>query len=109
MSREDMMNKLGLTPADFGEKDLQTEYTEFVEKWLNDTVHSQRDYDNVDTCIGRYYNSPIPKFKAEAHAVNDWVSLVWVECYKILDDVKAGKRPIPTKEELIAELPKLEW
>ena len=73
-----------------------------------DNACKERGYDNGFACAS-YATFSVPKFKAEAHAVNDWVSLVWVECYKILDDVKAGKRPIPTKEELIAELPKLEW
>ena len=33
----------------------------------------------------------------------------WAKGYEILDDVLSGKRPMPTIEEVLAELPPLEW
>ena len=35
--------------------------------------------------------------------------MVWDKCWDILKEVKEGKRAIPTLEEVIAELPKLDW
>ena len=34
---------------------------------------------------------------------------MWAKGYEILDAVIAGERPIPTREELLAELPSFEW
>lgn len=89
-------------------EEIKQRLTDGVENYMNSVVQ-ERNYDNITTCIGRYYNSPVEKFRLEAQAVNDWVSAVWVKCYAILDEVEAGTRPIPTLEEVIAELPKLEW
>ena len=82
--------------------------TDAVENWMNSIVR-ERGYDDVTTCIGRYYNSPVDKFKAESRAVSAWVSAVWQSCYTILDEVLAGKRTAPSEQELIIELPKLTW
>lgn len=90
------------------EEEIRRLLTDGVENWMNSIVQ-ERNYDNITTCIGRYFNSPVEKFRLEAQAVNDWVSAVWVKCYAILDEVKAGTRPIPTLEEVISELPQLDW
>lgn len=89
-------------------EEIQKMLTDGVENYMNSIVQ-ERNYDNITTCIGRYYNSPVDKFRLEAQAVNVWVSEVWVKCYAILDEVKTGKRAIPTLEEVIAELPVLVW
>ena len=36
-----------------------------------------------------------------------WRSAVWAKGYEILDAVKSGARSIPSKDELLAELPDL--
>ena len=88
--------------------EIKKRLTDGVENYMNSVVQ-ERNYDNITTCIGRYYNSPVDKFRLEAQAVNVWVSEVWVKCYAILDEVLAGTREIPTLEELINELPVLDW
>lgn len=107
MSRQSMMEKLNLTPADFGEKSLQQQYTELVQKHMDKTVQA-RGYDDVFTCIS-YVNSTDDTFKAEAQSVLAWRDAVWRMCYSILADVEQGKRDIPSEAELLAELPSLEW
>lgn len=78
-----------------------------VQNWMDKTVQ-EREYDGVHTaCL--YVNSPIEKFQKEGQACLEWMSAVWVKCYAIQDEVLAGTREIPTEEELIAELPVLEW
>ena len=74
-----------------------------------DTKVQERNYDNVHTCVGTYLYSPVEKFRIEAEHVKDWVSYVWAKCYEMLAEVKAGKREIPTLEEVINELPILDW
>ncbi len=88
--------------------EIQKRLTDGVQNWM-DTKVQERNYDNVHTCVGTYLYSPIEKFRLEAEAVRDWVSYVWAKCYEILAQVEAGERDIPTLEEVIAELPVLEW
>lgn len=84
---------------------LQQHYTDVVQKYMNDTVKA-KGYDDVFTCIS-YVNSTDETFRAEANKVLRWRDLVWRTCYEILADVEAGNREIP--QDVIAELPKLEW
>lgn len=90
------------------EKEIQEELERGIEAWMN-TVVAERDYDSIDTCIARYTDSPNPKYAQEAKAVKNWNTEVWDKCWDILAEVKEGKRPIPTLEEVIAELPILDW
>jgi hypothetical protein len=90
------------------EKEIQEQLEQGIEAWMN-TVVAERDYDSIDTCIARYTDSPNPKYAREAKAVRDWNTAVWDKCWDILAEVKAGKRDVPTLEEVIAELPKLDW
>ena len=90
------------------EKEIQEQLERGVEAWMNSVV-AERDYDSIDTCIARYTDSPNPKYAQEAKAVKDWNTAVWDRCWELLAEVKAGTRPIPTLEEVISELPKLEW
>lgn len=103
------------TPADFEpptyiptEKEIQEAFEREIEDWMNSVV-AERDYDNIDTCIARYTDSPNPKYSAEAKAVKIWNTMVWDKCWDILAQVKTGERTIPTLEEVITELPKLVW
>lgn len=86
---------------------LQRKLTRLVQQHM-DIVAQERNYDNIISCT-TYATSQNPKFSAEGQAAVEWRDNVWVECYQILDDVKAGNRDIPTEEELIAELPTLTW
>lgn len=90
------------------EEEIQKQLTDGVQAYMDSKVQ-ERNYDNVHTCVGTYLYSPVEKFRLEAEAVRDWVSYVWAKCYAILAEVKAGTRPVPTLEEVIAELPVLEW
>lgn len=89
-------------------EEIQKRLTDGVQNWMDAKVQ-ERNYDNVHTCVGTYLYSPIEKFRLEAEAVRDWVSYVWAKCYEILAQVKNGEREIPTLEEVINELPILDW
>lgn len=81
--------------------------TSRVQQFMDEKAQ-ERNYDNIISCT-TYATSLNPKFSAEGQAAVEWRDNVWVVCYQILADVKAGNRPIPTEEELIAELPTLVW
>ena len=74
---------------------------------MDKTVQT-RGYDNIHTAC-TYANSTDETFKAEGTACVVWRDAVWRKCYDILAEVQAGARAVPSAEELISELPKLEW
>jgi len=48
-------------------------------------------------------------FQDEAIAYGQWVSNCWATSFVIMAEVEAGTRPIPTAEEVIANLPEMIW
>ncbi len=86
---------------------LQAELTGAVQSYL-DNFAKTRLYDDIHSACG-YYNDPDPVFAEEAAYCVRMRSEVWKAGYAIMNDVLQGKRGIPTVEELLAELPKLEW
>ena len=89
------------------EEEIQARMTDFVQSYMDNMVHT-RGYDNIHTAVS-YSNSTDPIFKAEGLAALEWRDRVWRTCYNLLDQIKSGERGIPTTEELIEILPKLEW
>ena len=86
---------------------IKQELINAVQSWM-DGVAQTRGYDNIHTACS-YVNSTDEIFAAEGTACLAWRDTVWRTCYAMLDEVLAGEREIPTKEELLAELPKLTW
>lgn len=81
--------------------------TKAIQDYMDATVQT-RGYDNIATAC-TYAASTDAVFKTEGQACVEWRDKVWRYCYNVLDEVLAGERDIPTAEELIAELPELEW
>ena len=88
-------------------EEIQAQLTAAVQAYMDSTAKT-RGYDNIHTACS-YANSTDHIFAAEGQACLAWRDKVWRKCYDILAEVKAGTREIPTVEELIAELPALEW
>lgn len=86
---------------------LTNQFTKTVQKWM-DTIVQRRNYDNVQS-VATYLYSTDEVFAAEARAVVEWRDKVWRHCYDVVNDVVAGKRGIPSTNELLRELPELEW
>lgn len=84
-----------------------TQYTEAVQQRLDDFART-RGYDGIlSACT--YAASTVQKFQIEGQYCVDSRDATWAQCYTILDEVLAGTRPMPTLEELFAELPELVW
>lgn len=81
---------------------LKSDYEATVEAWLSEFA-ATRGYKVSN--MGAYANSTNPTFKAEALYYIELQDRTWEACYKILNAVLAGTRPVPTKDELYAELP----
>lgn len=82
-------------------------YEDAVQAYLDQTAQS-RDYDNTYTCLS-YLSSTDEIWHREAHAFNAWRDQVWRKCHEILNAVMAGTAQPPTVEELIAQLPVIDW
>jgi hypothetical protein len=82
---------------------------EGVVEALLDRTAQERKYSNRLSICG-YVNSPNEKWKAEAEAFIAWRDLeLWPTCYGIMNAVQAQQRPVPTADELLAELPPMAW
>lgn len=88
---------------------------EVVKRQLKDAVQAHldatvqtRNYNGILSCCS-YASSTDPAFAAEGAAAVAWRDAVWRHCYDALADYEAGNRSLPTPEELIAELPALNW
>lgn len=86
---------------------IKQELTLAVQRHMN-VVAAQRNYDDIISCC-TYATSTNAKFSAEGQAAVEWRDAVWVKCYQVLDEVQAGTRPTPTEEELLSELPAIQW
>lgn len=87
-------------------EEIQAQLTVSVQKYL-DTTAQKLNYDNC-LSVCSYVDTGVAKFDEEGEAFRKWRSAVWAKGYEIVAEVQAGKRDIPTEEELFAELPNIE-
>lgn len=73
-----------------------------------DSFARTRNYDGI-LSAATYATSSVLKFKAEGQYAVGARDATWAKCYEILAEVEGGTRPMPTLEELMAELPALVW
>ena len=85
----------------------QKRYTQAVQDWM-DSIVQKRNYDSIGTAC-TYKDSTDPTFKAEGTACVAWRDKVWRYCYDVMNAVKRGERALPQLDELLAEVPVLEW
>lgn len=71
-------------------------------------LHNLNGYDNTYTCLS-YLNSSDPTWYKESHIFNLWRDLVWHKCHELLNAYLAGEIEEITIEELIAQLPPINW
>lgn len=73
-----------------------------------DAFARTRAYDGI-LSAATYATSAVPKFAAEGQYAVQARDATWAACYQIMADVQAGTRAMPTIEQVLAELPALEW
>lgn len=93
-------------PAPSAEMLLKS-YENAVQNHLDATAQS-RGYDNTYTCLS-YLNSTDEKWKRESNAFNAWRDSVWRKAHEILNAFKAGEIEQPTIDEVISQLPEIDW
>lgn len=77
-----------------------------------DAVAAQRGYGDArmpPSLSARAYAGYPNRFQAEGIAYGQWVSACWDVCFQVLAEGQAGARPIPTKAQLLMELPVMVW
>ena len=110
---EDGKRYLIINPPEPEYVPTQEEVEAQIQKQLTNAVQHVLDSKaqelNYDSCLSvcSYIDTGVAKFDAEGKSFRAWRSAVWAKGYEILAQVQEGKREIPTKEELIGELPKL--
>lgn len=82
-------------------------YQDAIQLHLDKVVQS-RNYDGI-LSLCSYATSVVPRFSGEGQAGVNWRDAVWLHAYQYLMDFQLGKRPVITPEELIAELPSINW
>lgn len=78
-----------------------------VQQRLDDFART-RAYDGI-LSAATYAASAVPKFAAEGQYAVQARDATWAACYQIMADVQAGTRAMPSVEDVLAELPALEW
>ena len=87
--------------------DLIAEFTRRIQRRL-DVFAKTRGYDGI-LSAATYATSGDLDFSVEGQYAVDVRDSTWRKAYEILGDVTDGLRPLPTWEELEAELPALKW
>lgn len=83
------------------------EYLAQLPSVLN-VVARQRNYDDSISCVS-YLNSTNPVWQLEAKTYNAWRDSVWDYLYVQQQLIATKARPIPSVDELNAELPVIDW
>jgi hypothetical protein len=74
-----------------------------VKFWLDSQARAL-GYDDIKSAVSYAEEPAVPQFQQEGQALRRLRSLAWARCYEILNAAQAGQRPVPTEEELIAEM-----
>lgn len=107
MTKEEQEVKFYADKTEAEAKALKGAYTTAMENFM-DAQANTKGYTSRYTASLRV-NSTVAKFKAEGQAYMDWMDTCYNLGYTVLAEVVNGIRPMPTIEEFLAELPKLDW
>lgn len=78
-----------------------------IQRRLDDFART-RNYDTILSACS-YVNSFNPTFKDEGTKCSMIRDATWNKCYEIMNEVIGGTRSMPSLEQLISELPVLDW
>jgi hypothetical protein len=94
-------------PPELALQERSAAFTNAIQQRLDDFART-RNYDNIMSAA-TYATSTVPKFAAEGQYAVAARDATWAKGYEILGAVLAGERPMPTLDEVMAELPALAW
>jgi len=88
--------------------DLEAAVDDHIDAVATAKGYGKRYRDGATEACMKYAAFP-NKYQAESIAFGQWIVTVWDYVFQVQSDVIANLRPIPTKEQLIAELPVMVW
>ena len=95
-------------------EEIQANYTRLIQSILDNEAYklgytgANESVEGACNSVCTYIETGNQKFDSEGRAFRSWRSAVWQKGYEILALVKAGEMEIPSQEELLEMLPKLE-
>lgn len=78
-----------------------------IDAFISETV-AEKGYSSIDS-LPKYLVSTNEEFKADAEDALAWVTAVWDRAHELQDAFIAGTLEIMTPEQVIEQLPVLEW
>jgi len=88
--------------------DLEAAVDDHIDAVATAKGYGKRYRDSATEACMKYAAFP-NKYQAEAIAFGQWIVSVWDYVFQVQADVLASLRPVPTKEQLISELPVMVW
>ena len=88
-------------------EEMQEAFKAAIQETL-DVFAKTREYTNISNAC-TYVASTDEQFALEGQYAVKARDLTWRTAHNILNDVASGARPMPTIDEVIAELPILNW
>lgn len=88
-------------------EELINKYKIIIEQEINNVAISKQ-YDSGVSCAS-YALSSNPKWKAEAQCFIDWRDLVWNYLYVLIATIEENQQPIPCIQQIINNLPIIQW
>ena len=82
----------------------EADYSAAIQAKLDEAAKA-KGFDSIHTAASYADEPSVPVFQSDGIAFREMRSLVWAKSYEILEEVKTGARPMPTIDELLAELP----
>lgn len=101
------VNRYPPTTVELTIEEQQAAFTSAIQLHL-DAFAQSRGYDNIFTAT-TYATSKDPQFASEGQYAVEARDITWRKAYDILGAVLSGQRPMPTLDEVMAELPVLSW
>jgi hypothetical protein len=96
-----------VTTGHLSAQEVQAASVLAVQRRLDDFART-RGYDSILSACS-YAASTVASFKAEGAYCVGARDTHWQKCYQIMAAVQAGTRPVPTVQQVLAEMPALAW
>jgi len=86
---------------------IRPQFKQYLDDHMNAEV-AYRDYDNI-TSACTWKDATDPVWAAESQQADQFREACYKVSYQIENAVVTGQQPVPTREQFIAQLPRLGW
>lgn len=97
--------------------EVEPETIEHIYTQVSDYIHDRLDefartrgYNSLDSLIGKYRDSAVPKFAAEAARGRELLDQTWANQLQYFEEILSGAVPVPTSiADINARIPEMTW